>query len=477
MKQIAIVLPVKFAARDFFHTPVIEHLGAQPGVEFTLFTPDYQDRDQIERYGFTNIKWANLFRPTDDLSTWQAFKLRCRWKWICYNLLLFWLKRRSGFGMLVYRFNHIHQFAGHRHKVGLPRARRRREARTGNFVSPGYGFPLPGNRRLLNLLSRGYFSTWDGDAAVESFFDRHPPDLLVVAYPQNHRVRPYRLAARRRGLPQITIVGSWDKLTTKGPLGPFFNAYIVGSRTMKYELERYHDISGKKIHVIGWPKMDYFKKKGALLPRHSFFKSINIPLDNRLILFAGNSPRLGPGEPQIVNHIIKNLNSGKYGNHCYLLIRPHPKDHQWEERFGIFRNKKNVIVFQPEHGRIDFLSNLLFHADILVATQGSICLDAIAMNTCVINIGYDGIDDIVPSESVRHWYTLDHYRPLIEARATFLAENPDELDNGIKHYLQNPERDKEGRNKIIFGQLEPFDGKASERLVKQILDTLNTVNS
>ena len=467
--RVFIVLPVKFAARDFLHTPVLKHLSDCKTSEITLFSQDIEDKDLIDRLGNAKIRWKRLNPPSQKLLWLRRIKGISIWKWIFYRIFSFWIRSRSGFGMLVYRFNHMHQFAGHVHKSKLPIKRKLREARAGNFVSSIYGFPFPKSQIIFKLLSKAYYSIWDANLNVESLFNDEPPDLVVITYPQHHRVRPYRLAALRRSIPQIAVIGSWDKLTTKGPLGPGFDTYIVGSQVMLRELRDFHDVSPSKVKVIGWPKMDFFCESDLFISRERFLQSIGIPSTHKMILFAGNSPRIGPGEPSIVDHMVRQLSAGIYGDLCSLAIRPHPKDHLWQVRFDRYGRHANVHVFQPEHGRIDFLANLLLHCDVLVATQGSICLDAIAMDTCVVNIGYDAVELKNPAESVKNWYILDHFRTIVAYQATRIVENHEELDAAIACYLADPGKDKIARQKVRSEQLEPFDGHSSLRLVHAIL--------
>lgn len=473
MKRVYIVLPVKFAARDVFYTPTLMHLGNCSQIQFVLLTADQQDQDFLAKTGYRNLQWKNIFAPESKRSYLEGLQCINTWKWLVYRGLLFWLRRRSGFGMLVYRFNHRHQFAGHVQKSKLPAGRKRREAQSGNFVSALYGVPFSKNPYIFDMLCKAYHSTWDAQPGVEALFKEMPPDLVVIAYPQNHRVRPYRLAAMRRSIPQIAIIGSWDKLTTKGPLGPRYSRYIVGSRAMLKELSTYHGVSAESVTIIGWPKMDCFKQPDLIVPRNVFLRDIGVPESHKIILFAGNSPRLGTGEPIVVRHIARQIQSGGYHTPCTLVVRPHPKDHLWENRFAELKNAPSVVVFEPEHGRIEFLANLLFHADVLVATQGSICLDAIAMDTCVVNVAYDADKLDNPHESIKNWYSLDHYRPIIENRATRLVENPTELDTAINAYLMNPALDRINRTKVTEECLEPFDGQASLRLVDAIRSFLD----
>jgi CDP-glycerol glycerophosphotransferase (TagB/SpsB family) len=291
----------------------------------------------------------------------------------------------------------------------------------------------------------------------------------VLAHLQSSGIRPYNIAARRRRLPILGIVGSWDQPTTKGPLCPGIRRYVVQSKIMRQELQRYHLVPEDGIEVVGWPQMDFYKKPGLMQPREMFLSSIDIPLNRRLLVFAAYSARLGPHEPGIARYLAAQIQKGGYGEPCTLLIRPHPKDDQWEERFGALHAPPNVIVQHAEWGRLEYLANLLYHADVLLASSGTVALDAAALDTCVINIAFDGDLEVDYYESVRRWHEMEHYAAVVRSEGVRLVESYQALDQAISTYLRNPDTDRKGRERLCREQLEPFDGRASERLVALIV--------
>jgi CDP-glycerol glycerophosphotransferase (TagB/SpsB family) len=295
------------------------------------------------------------------------------------------------------------------------------------------------------------------------------PDVMVLWNPQSTLIKDYLVAARKTDVPVVVVITSWDMPTTKGPICPGAVKYIVNSTAMKSELTRYHQIDEERILVSGWPQMDVYTRAGEP-DRKSLFDSIGVPVGNRLIVFAANSERLGRHEPSVVEYMAKRIVEGAYGSDCTLLIRPHPKDGNWERRFRYVVELDGVVVESPDWGRLDHLSTLMRHADVVVASQGSITMDAVAQDTCVINIGFDGNVDVPENESVRKWYLMDHYRTVMETDGVWLVDDFGELDTALAAYLENPELKSLGRKKLRAEQLEPMDGKASMRVASTILD-------
>jgi hypothetical protein len=467
LPRVALVLPNAMAVRNFVETPVMGLLAQTRKVRGVVLTNSTEDQERVCEQGAGYLNWANLRRPVPVRTTCSPSMKARR---LLHLLLTRGLLRgRAEFGNLVFRFNHLNGFVGHRQKSRLSPERRLREAMAGNFVDPQLGRPLPASSTVYRLLYALYHSRWYSDALVESFFDDFKPHLVVLGHVQNEGIRPYVAGARRRKIPILGIVGSWDQLTTKGPICPGLDPLVVQSQIMRRELMTYHGVPGEMIEVTGWPQMDYYMRQEVMLPREAFLRSLGVPAERRLLLFGANTPRLGPHEPGIARHLAAGVVKNRYGKPCSLVIRPHPRDKDWMERFAGLQDPPHVLVQGAEMGRLQHLANVLRHADILVASSGSICLDAVALDTCVVNLAFDGDLRVDHFESVRRWYEMEHFAAVIRTGGTRLVEGYDELDSAIVAYLNDPDADREGRKRLRQEQLEPLDGHASERLVSIIL--------
>jgi len=305
------------------------------------------------------------------------------------------------------------------------------------------------------------------DRDVEALVDELRPDLMVLSYVQHARIRPFWVAASRREIPMLGIVGSWDRPTTKGPMPPGMRRYVALNGIMRREMSTYHGIAEDRIEVIGWPQMDHYHD-ASVRSREAFLESLGAPQGNRMILYAANSPRLGSHEPELVEHLARAVVDGAYGPQVTLLVRPHPKDEGWRARFAASEDPPRVILDPPAWGNLRRLADTLHAADVVVSTQGSISLDAIAAGRCVVNVAFDGMTTVPAELSIRNWYELDHYRPVVESGGTRVVNGFDELDAAICDYLDNPEADAENRDVLRHELLDPFDGRAAERLVALI---------
>lgn len=188
-----------------------------------------------------------------------------------------------------------------------------------------------------------------------------------------------------------------------------------------------------------------------------------------MLLFAANSSRLGAHEPSIIAHVSRQIDTDTvYGYPCSLIIRPHPRDSEWQTRFSQLHNPPQVVALPAEKGRLDFLTNLLAHASITLASSGSIALDSVALDTPVINIGFDGDLEADYYNSALRFCETDHYANVIKSGGVRLVKSYQELDEAIMAYLKDPALNSNGRQRLRNEQLEPFDGHASERIFNLI---------
>lgn len=465
--RVAMVLANSFAARNTLQTPVLSELARRRDLEVAFLTTSPQDEERIRQTGVDHLSWRLLHRPVEGVGLGYGGPLALTWR-IWQRLVMRAVNPWAGFGNLVYRFNEMHGFVGHQQKKALPAAQRAREAKAGNYVDPELGRPWPQSKLVFRLLYRLYHATWYSEPVVEAFFDTFRPHLLVLHHLQFENMRPYSTAARRRRLPTLGVVASWDQPTTKGPLFPGISRYVVQSRQMRDELQRWHGMDPGQVEVVGWPQMDCYRQPGLLRPRVEFLAELGLEPRHRLVVLGANSARLGAHEPDLAAHLAKNLDHLAPGRDAVLVVRPHPNDGRWRERFGFLHNPPRVVVLPAEWGRLDFLTNLLHHAAVLLATGGTIHLDAVALDTCSVAIGFADGQGKSHDSQVRHWYDMDHYAPVVKSGGVRLVTNFQELDQAVKAYLDDHATDAQGRERCRQEQLEPLDGRASVRLVDLI---------
>ena len=383
-----------------------------------------------------------------------------------------------GYGNIAYRFNSINGFRTHQFKQHMAPERQQREALAGNYVQSKYGWPFPNSRGLYRLIYRCFYGAWQiPDRFVEGFFEQTKIDCIALWYVQNEIYRDYSVCIRDYGIRAVGVVGSWDRLTTKGPVCPGCECFAVNSEMMKRELVRYHGVDESLISVIGWPQMDVYKNLDLLSSRADFMASLGLNEQHQLIVFAGNSERLGKHEPSIVRHIVNEIEANRFGEHVHLLVRTHPNDHQWQQRYGHGIGLDKVTVMPAGMGDLPLLANTLKHSAMVIASQGSISLDAAAFDRHVINIGFDGDLQLDYHQSAQRYYEMDHYLPVVESGGVCVVDSFGALNDAIVEGLSGANKYAKGRQALRDLELEPLDGRASSRLAMLICGSTSDFNN
>jgi len=280
-------------------------------------------------------------------------------------------------------------------------------------------------------------------------------------------MKSYILGAKHHNAKILGIIGSTDKLTTKGPVPRHIDRYLAYGERMARELVDYHHVSRSRVRNVGWPQLDHAIKKENK-KSVEWFKQYGIDESWTVILFAGNSERLGAHEPAISREVANAVTRKRFGNNVMLIVRPHPNDQHWRDRFADLHNPPQVQVQQAEWGNLAGLNDTLQHSAVVIASQGSITLDAIAVDKPVVNIAFDHGVKRSESWEVKRFYEMDHYKDVVRDGAARIVYSMDEMLLAIETYLKNPSIDKPARKKTRDRILEPLDGQSSRRLVEEI---------
>ena len=84
-----------------------------------------------------------------------------------------------------------------------------------------------------------------------------------------------------------------------------------------------------------------------------------------------------------------------------------------------------------------------------INASSTLCLDACMLDRPVINIGFDGWQDLPYEKSARRGLDYIHMRKLLSLGGVRLARSFTELQNHINAYLNDPGLDHEGRNLTV----------------------------
>jgi UDP-N-acetylglucosamine 2-epimerase len=211
--------------------------------------------------------------------------------------------------------------------------------------------------------------------------------------------------------------------------------------------------------------MDLYRRGDFEIARGAQLDALGLPAHFRYVLMGAYQERLGRHEPELCRQMAAML-AGQ--GDCALVIRCHPIEPQWRERFGRLHRPPHVVVLPPELGNFERLANQIRHAEIVLSSAGTILLDAIALDTPAIAIALE--DESEPYfDRVARRYDMEHWAALVKTGGLPLARSPAELASLIVETLADRQRDAAGRARLVAAHLDPLDGRAAERIVAAIV--------
>jgi hypothetical protein len=459
-KRILVVLPSPLMARNFLRSDTLAALTGRLGAQVTVVSPSEADRQTAERHGASWVPYFHPRRWREPAGDDALAGLR-RGAWYARYLIGLFLHM-----VLTYRFNSIAGFAGFQARLRQSWRVRKIYLREGLPMSRLFGFPFAASKLLYRTLYALYYRRWQSFAPVNRLLADQRPDLMVLSMTQTHMVTPYAQAAADAGVAVLGINGSWDQPTTKGPVCPGIARFVVQNDIVREELVRYHGIPAERIAVIGWLQMDPYVKPDTTA-RADLLARLGVPAGHRYILFAANAPRLGPHEPDMFRQLAARAAAGAFGEDVTLVCRCHPQDRNWQARWGWAAGLPRTVVEAPDLGPLEHLTTLIRNAEAVIASAGSINLDAVALDTPSIGLAWE-------DENLPYWdrharaYALEHLAELRSGSGIMFARNLDELLTACTRYLDDRTADAAGREQIRQRYLYRLDGGAATRLVDEI---------
>lgn len=314
------------------------------------------------------------------------------------------------------------------------------------------------------------------DRECEIIFDEFKPDIVFSASSSFRYDFSAIYSAKKRSIPVVGMVFSWDNLSTKGPIYRKFSKVIVWNKFQRDELKPFYDYRADQVVESGIPQLDYFLKTSKNFKRSNLDKQLNLKQGEKLITYATGSPVIVPHEAEIISEILSELEKTdiKYRFH----IRVHPRDDISE--YAKLKKRKNVTLESSSREMIKTVDGLFFDkndvlhygellkfSDVVLNVSSTVGLEAVVLNTPVINIGYDGNPYY---KSVKRYLDFDHMRIFNSLKSYKNANSVDDVIKFIKQYLQN--RSIDASNRIAAAKIinRGNDGCSGERIAQEIIE-------
>jgi hypothetical protein len=315
---------------------------------------------------------------------------------------------------------------------------------------------------------------------------REAPDLAVFTRLFFSDETPLIRAAARAGVPTLGIVASWDNLTSKGPLLPRVDRLVVWNDRMRDEAVHHHGYRAEDVMVTGAAHHDpAYTERHEFQPRAQFFAKMGLDPGKRLVVYAGEDPRISPEAPRYVEILHRLIAEGALSFPAQLLLRPHPQDDP--RRFETVRRLPGVVFDLPgrpsdrywmdmtrEHLR--HLYETMAHADVVVNVCSSIVLDAALFDTPCICVGFT--ERPHPTFHVtERLFEMDHFRDVLATGATEVVRSEAALRQALERAIAAPGTHAEGRRRLVRELAQFDDGKSGWRTARAIMTSAASARS
>ncbi|ACT94577.1 hypothetical protein [Dyadobacter fermentans] len=240
-------------------------------------------------------------------------------------------------------------------------------------------------------------------------------DAVLSTSPLDMRENEIMNSLKAYGVRGISMIISWDNLTSKGIINADAGLVLVWSETMAREFDRFYWLFGDNatVRIVGVPRFDVYHRNTCKKSLPAAMRMADEGRATHKILFSTGAAKHHSCQNYIIDDL---LEYAKTQPGLAILVRCHPADDP--ARYVRYTSCGNVRLFQPFAGNetppADFLETLraqLSLCRVCVQVASTMFLDAAACNTPVISIAYDARDDVPYAHSVRRYYDYSHHLP------------------------------------------------------------------
>jgi len=327
--------------------------------------------------------------------------------------------------------------------------------------------------------------------AHQGLFQRHNPAIMIT--PDVGTIGLTNLLGReaqRHGAKIISVVLSWDNLTSKGLGGIRPDRAVAWNQTMAEELVDYHGMDPAHVFTGGIAHFDdYFLPNPATLERGEFLKSYGLTPDRKTVFLAMASPTMFRKNIECMTELLEAMAANRLSVPTQLLVRLHPayltkvRDDGvadlaaldlLKERFrGLLGISVPQSIDQPDGVLLPIddqktLANILTHADVMINFYSTLILESAIFDLPTINVAYHPYRQSHFDVGVLAQFT--HLSKALRHRSTREAKGKAELIDLVNRYLDNPSLDHDERMRLREYEGGPNKGKAGSAIGDHLYD-------
>lgn len=328
----------------------------------------------------------------------------------------------------------------------------------------------------LQLVPKLFLKIFSDDAGFGALFQKYHPDLVFITHLYGWFDTVLLGEAKRYHVKTIGMPAGWDHLDKY--FLPFqVDDLLVPSEQVLDAAVRYQSYNAKKIHIMGYPHLDFIVRHADDRTRGEVLTALGWPADARYILYVSGSAYC-PDEPEVIEEVLKWADAGKFGADIRMIIRPYlggrSKDRAFDaEKFERFKKNPRVRFYEREfwddlEKAIEFVT-LMRHADAVLAVYTTMVLEAGALDRPLVAVAFDGRARRPWYRSIRRFEAFEHFQDVLKTGAMRTAYDFNQLFEILNNYFENPRLDGERRALLRKRLCYKLDGGASRRVLDEVL--------
>lgn len=308
----------------------------------------------------------------------------------------------------------------------------------------------------------------------DRFFESYCPDMLFAADVYTPQDAKMMRCAKRRNIPVIGMVRSWDNVTSKTLLTHVPDYMVVNSERVREEIANYGGMPKERTYVVGVPHYDRYVGSKCT-QRDSFFQKQRLDKKKKMILFATPGDHYLENNPitPLVLESLRNTDANIFVR-LPLVGREELGDYAAPPN-AVFDNPGNYQDFTQVHVTENadrHLADCLNMSDVVITWASTMIVDAAVFNKPIILVDFDASSRSYHHSIVRY-YDYDHHQFVLSSGGARLAKSPAELKRWVERYLADPRLDENGRMRIVKEFCGELDRGAGKRLGEFLLEKLD----
>ena len=342
-------------------------------------------------------------------------------------------------------------------------------------------FPFSRSKKILHFLIF-VINELSKLSTVKRQLKSYDPDLYISTVAHRPLEVSYLSIAKFLKIKSLTVINSWDVISTKGSFLIQTDYYFVWNNQNKEELINLvlAPLNRKSvIKVVGAPHFD----KYIQYQKESI--NTNAPKDQvEKILYTTSPLFIFPNEILLLKELACYFQNQGKSPRKELTIRIHPQAFEDFKELQTW-NYKNVLICFPsskqsqtedkaffEESFFDSLSDQISSSSKVLNTASTITLDSLAFSKTVGNIIFDNISKPTHNtyhKSIIRLYDRDHYKPVISSGFVEQINSFEELIE----FIERPSKSQNSDIKKYQDLFLPFLGKSQQRFIEEINNILN----